>query len=75
MNADDDDGLRMTVIVRMTWTGAGTTMMGTDDDDGLRMTVIVRMTWTGAGTTMIGGDDVDRDGNDGVMCGDDRRLE
>ena len=29
----------------------------------------------GLGTTMIGGDDVDRDGNDGVMCGDDRRLE
>ena len=24
---------------------------------------------------MIGGDDVDRDGNDGVMCGNDGRLE
>ena len=48
-NADDNDGLRMTVIVRMTWTGAGTTMMGTDDDDGL-------------GTTMIGGDDDDERG-------------
>ena len=50
-------------------------MTNADDNDGLRMTVIVRMTWTGAGTTMICGDDVDRDGNDGVMCGDDRRLE
>ena len=36
--------------------------MNADDNDGLR-------------TTMICGDDVDRDGNDGVMCGDDRRLE
>ena len=28
IGGNDDDGLGMTVIVRMTWTGAG------DDDDG-----------------------------------------